>query len=41
MEEYCISQGFVLKKGDYDTFRSDLQNTLIDPYFWPEIEQYI
>ena len=41
MEEYCISQGFVLKKGDYNSFRLDLQNTLIDPYFWPEIEQYI
>ena len=41
LEEYCISQGFVLKKGDYDSFRLDLQNTLIDPYFWPEIEQYI
>ena len=41
LEEYCVSQGFVLKKGDYDSFRLDLQNTLIDPYFWPEIEQYI
>ena len=41
MEEYCISQGFVLKKGDYNSFKLDLQNTLIDPYFWPEIEQYI
>ena len=41
MEEYCISQGFVLKKGDYNSFRLDLQSTLIDPYFWPEIEQYI
>jgi len=41
LEEYCISQGFVLKKGDYDSFRLDLQNTLIDPYFWPEIENYI
>ena len=41
MEEYCISQGFVLKKGDYDSFRLDLQNTLIDPHFWTEIEQYI
>ena len=37
MEEYCISQGFVLKKGDYNSFRLDLQSTLIDPYFWPEI----
>jgi len=41
LEEYCISQGFTLKKGDYDTFRNDLQNTIIDPYFWSEIEQYI
>ncbi len=41
LEEYCISQGFTLKKGDYDSFRLDLQNTIIDPYFWPEIEQYI
>ena len=41
LEEYCISQGFVLKKGDYNSFKLDLQNTLIDPYFWPEIEQYI
>ncbi len=41
LEEYCTSQGFTLKKGDYDSFRLDLQNTIIDPYFWPEIEQYI
>ena len=41
LEEYCTSQGFVLKKGDYDSFRLDLQNTLIDPYFWPAIEHYI
>jgi len=41
LEEYCTSQGFILKKGDYDSFRLDLQNTIIDPYFWPEIEQYI
>jgi len=41
LEEFCVSQGFVLKKGDYDSFRLDLQNTIIDPYFWPEIEQYI
>ena len=41
LEEYCTSQGFVLKKGDYDSFRLDLQNRLIDPYFWSEIEQYI
>ncbi len=41
LEEYCISQGFTLKKGDYDSFRLDLQNTIIDPYFWPEIENYL
>jgi len=41
LEEYCVSHGFTLKKGDYDSFRSDLQNTIIDPYFWSEIEQYI
>jgi len=41
MEEYCVAQGFILKKGDYDSFRLDLQNTIIDPYFWPEIENYI
>jgi len=41
LEEYCTSQGFTLKKGDYDAFRNDLQNTIIDPYFWSEIEQYI
>ena len=41
LEEYCISQGFTLKKGDYDSFRLDLQNTIIDPYFWPEIEGYL
>ena len=41
LEEFCVSQGFALKKGDYDSFRLDLQNTIIDPYFWPEIEQYI
>ena len=41
LEEFCVSQGFVLKKGDYDSFSLDLQNTIIDPYFWSEIEQYI
>ena len=41
LEEYCVAQGFILKKGDYNSFRSDLQDTIIDPYFWPEIEQYI
>jgi len=41
LEEYCISQGFILKKGDYNSFRSDLQNTIIDPYFWPDIENYL
>ena len=41
LEEYCISQGFTLKKGDYNTFRLDLQNTIIDPYFWTEIENYL
>ncbi len=41
LEEYCVSQGFILNKGTYDTLRNDLQNTIIDPYFWPEIEHYI
>jgi hypothetical protein len=41
LEEYCTSQGFILKKGGYDSFRLDLQNTIIDPYFWPEIENYL
>ena len=41
LEEYCVAQGFILKKGDYNSFRNDLQDTIIDPYFWPEIEQYI
>jgi len=41
LEEYCVAQGFILKKGDYNSFRSDLQDTIIDPYFWPEIENYI
>jgi len=41
LEEYCIAHGFTLNKGDYDSFRLDIQNTIIDPYFWTEIEQYI
>mgnify|MGYP004005218471 FL=1 len=41
LEEYCVAQGFVLKKGDYDGFKTDLQNTIIDPYFWPQIKTHI
>ena len=41
LEEYCVAQGFILKKGDYNSFRSDLQDTIMYPYVCPEIEQYI
>jgi len=41
LEEYCVAHGFILKKNDYNSFRNDLQNTIIDPYFWSEIERYI
>jgi hypothetical protein len=41
LEEYCISHGFTLNKGDYESFRQDIENTIIDPYFWPQIQGYL
>ena len=41
LEEYCIAHGFTLNKGDYDSFRLDIQNKIIDSYFWPQIQEYL
>ena len=41
LEEFCNNNGYVLKMGNYSDFKLDLENILLDSYFWPEIKNYI
>lgn len=41
LEEFCNNNGYILKRGDYSEFKLDLENILLDSYFWSEIKNYI